>query len=481
MTQPPRTEPATETPHPKWRRPRRRRLASIGGLVLVLLVAGTAPAHAMERLTGADVVVAADEVIDDDLFVVAESFTLDGVVNGDLIVVAGSITINGRVQGDLAGVGQTLAINGEVADDVRFAALAIDLGSDAALSDDMLSAAVRFEGRPGSRIDGQMLHLGLQTIVGGSVGGPSAPPTSTDPTGGPTPADASGSTAPTGAKPTSADPAAVDATDGAPADTDPTATPAPGGATGLIAPPPGSKSAAALVAWRPEPGPRSRRLTVPPDQDSPTAGTDTGKTDDGKSDPVTPIAWLLVQLRRMAALLLVGLIVVWLIPDRAREGAEKLTRVPLPSLGWGVIAIPALLMAFMVVVLATLSMVYVIRSATLNDLLGLVLAIGTLALVALVVVWILAVSYLGYIVVALAIGRLILGRLSPGSAVKPYFPLTLGTLILVLLMAIPGLGSAIGLVALLMGLGALWLIWREHGYAWRPGAPAAAAEGPASA
>jgi hypothetical protein len=478
MTQLPRLEPAVETRRPVWRDPKWRRLASIGGLVLVLLAAGTAPAHAMERLNGGDVVVAAGEVIDDDLFVIAQSFTLDGEVNGDLIVVAGSIIINGKVQDDLVGIGQTLVINGEVGDDVRFAALAIDLGPTAGLSDDILSAAVRFEGRRGSRIEGQMLHLGLQTIVGGSVGSATptlAKPDITDPTDTDSEATDSAATESATTDPTTTDPTATD-----PTATDPTDTPAPGGSTGLLAPPPGNSGAAALVAWRPESGLPTGRPSSPPSQDSPSAELGASGTD-SQGSGTAPLDWLLAQLRRMAALLLVGLIVVWLIPDKAREGAEKLTRVPFPSLGWGVIAIPALVMAFMVVVLATLSMVYVIQSATLNDLLGLVLAVGTLALVALVVVWILAVSYLGYIVVALAIGRLILGRLRPGSAVKPYFPLTLGTLILVLLMAIPGLGSAIGLIALLMGLGALWLLWREHGYAWRPGAPAAASEGPASA
>ncbi len=444
----PTTDAGRDSRRPAW-----RRAAAIAGLLPALLALGTSPAHAMERLSGTDVVVGAEQVIDDDLFVIAQAFTLNGTVNGDLIVAAGSITINGTVQNDLEGIGQTLVINGGVGEDVRVAALAIDLGPDARLGDDLLSAAVRLESRPGSRIDGQLLNLGVQTVVEGSVGGDGSEAMPADTTDGASPSGgaSSGDTAPGGAAPARSRPTGT-----------PTSTPVPSGAAGLGGSPQNEQGVTALVAWRAAGGAPNTGVSVPPSQDEATDEADDGDAGSGSG----PLGWLLTQLRRMAALLLVGLVIVWLIPDKTTAGAEQLARGPLPSLGWGVVAIPALVMAFLVVLTATLSLVYVIRSATLDDLLSLALALGAMAMVSLVVVWILAVSYVGYIVAALAIGRFILRRAKPEWAERPYIPLTLGTAILVLLMAIPGVGSAIGLVALLMGLGALWLLWCKNGSAW---------------
>ena len=86
------------------------------GLVLLgLLVFGlTGSAWAADFRGGDYIVIDADEVIDDDLFITANRVEVEGTVKGDLFVTGQEVVINGQVEGSLLVTGQTLDINGNV-------------------------------------------------------------------------------------------------------------------------------------------------------------------------------------------------------------------------------------------------------------------------------------------------------------------------------------------------------------------------------
>ena len=90
-------------------------------LAALLVLTFATPARAFDGRGGDRVVIGADEVVDDDLYVGAEEFVLDGQVNGDLIAAGGTITINGTVDGDLMAAAQTVVVNGEVTGAIRMA------------------------------------------------------------------------------------------------------------------------------------------------------------------------------------------------------------------------------------------------------------------------------------------------------------------------------------------------------------------------
>src|SRR5689334_24413321 len=104
------------------------KLFSIFTLLAILTLAVATPVMAFEGRSGDDIVIKADEVINDDLYVTAQNFTLDGTVNGDVFVMGETITINGTVDGDLFAGGQTIVINGTVTGDVRIGGAALQLG-----------------------------------------------------------------------------------------------------------------------------------------------------------------------------------------------------------------------------------------------------------------------------------------------------------------------------------------------------------------
>ena len=100
-------------------------------------------------------------MIDDDLYITAGTFVLDGTVNGDLIVVGRTLTINGKVDGDVIALGQTVLINGTVTGAIRTAGYALLLGEQVSIGGDLIAASYSLEsrkrkqGRSGSPFRGQ--------------------------------------------------------------------------------------------------------------------------------------------------------------------------------------------------------------------------------------------------------------------------------------------------------------------------------------
>src|SRR3990172_3672538 len=92
---------------------------AVFALLIMLALTFVVPARAFDGRDGDKVVIKADEVVDDDLYVSAGVFVLDGTVNGDVIAFGETITINGTINGDLMAAGSTIVINGEVSDDAR--------------------------------------------------------------------------------------------------------------------------------------------------------------------------------------------------------------------------------------------------------------------------------------------------------------------------------------------------------------------------
>jgi cytoskeletal protein CcmA (bactofilin family) len=88
-------------------------------LCIPLLLPQPAEARVITGKTTA--VVNEDEVIGEDLFIAAESVTINGTVEGDVYAAGGSVEINGTVTGDVLAAGGNLILSGSVGQDVRAA------------------------------------------------------------------------------------------------------------------------------------------------------------------------------------------------------------------------------------------------------------------------------------------------------------------------------------------------------------------------
>ncbi|MCA9391997.1 hypothetical protein KC614_02220 [candidate division WWE3 bacterium] len=91
-----------------------KRFAFVLTSILLLFTASSAFVAAKVVSTENNVTVSADEVIDDDLFIGAESVDIDGTVNGDVFVGAGMVDVLGTVNGNLVVAGGTVNVTGNI-------------------------------------------------------------------------------------------------------------------------------------------------------------------------------------------------------------------------------------------------------------------------------------------------------------------------------------------------------------------------------
>jgi hypothetical protein len=127
------------------------------------------PALSSDVRFAKDLTIAADEIVNDDVYLAGERVRIDGTVNGDAIVAGTEIIINGVVTGDVMAAGRSITINGKVNDDIRMAGQSIALESKAQIGDDAMLAGWGLEQRVGSNIGGDLHFGGFQALLAGTV------------------------------------------------------------------------------------------------------------------------------------------------------------------------------------------------------------------------------------------------------------------------------------------------------------------------
>jgi cytoskeletal protein CcmA (bactofilin family) len=431
------------------------KFSSLVLLVLSMLVFAS-PAQAFDGRGGEVVVIPTGEVVADNLYIGAEQFVLDGEVHGDLFVGSRTVVINGRIEGDLFAAAQTITVNGEITGDLRAAGATIYLGPKARVGEDVLALGFSLETAAGNAIERDLLFAGYQSLLAGDlsrnlwlagaavdlkghIGGNAKLEVDIDEDGGTrviAPWFGPGSVASPSVQPgLTIDPAAR--IDGSLHYTSRVSASIP---SGVVAGPVSHTIPAYDRQTRVEPTPQQVALT-----------------------------WFFDSVRTLVGLLVVGLLLAWIVPAAIQRPAATLAAQPLPSLGWGVLALlvfPFLLIA-LILLIGVIALV--LGALTLGDLLGTILTIGSLLVGGVFAGFGLVLGYLAKLVVAYLIGRWIMRQLRPEWRENVLWAVALGVLIIAIPMSIPVAGGAFGLLLSIFGLGALViLLWNRY----RP-APAA--------
>ncbi len=428
---------------------RGRRLLAIAGVALLAVCLAVPTARAYEGRGGDVIVIKADEVIDDDLYVGASEFTLNGTVKGDLVVGGGTIEINGTVEGDLIAVGQSIVVNGTVRDDARIAGYALFVGGE--VTDDLIAVGFSLENGSESNVGGDLFSVGYQTLLAGDVMG------NVNLAGGAVEiAGAIGGDADVdvgGAEPGQGMPPGFPFA--------PTLPRVPSLPVGLTIDE--SASIGGDLNYT-----ANARTAIP-------AGVVAGETAftqyvpevEARPEVVAPSPaalvghWFLRQLRRLITLLLVGALMMWLVPDWTRKIAGVVQAQPLPSLGWGVVAIAAFVLVMLVLVIATVLLAVVFGVVTLGELAGRFAVLGGIVTSTVSFGFSITWAYVTRIVISLLLGQLIFRLFKSTAAEHRWWPMLLGVLIFVIITAIPVLGWLATLATVLLGLGAVWLWGRD--------------------
>lgn len=421
---------------------RKTRILNLVALFVLALLIFVPTASAFDGRSGDTVVIGKDEVINDDLFVAGETVTVDGTVNGDLAAAGQTVIINGKVMGNVFVAGSGVTVNGEVGHDVFAAAGAVTIGPSARIGHNAYTAGASVESRGGSRIGGSLLIGAGQGLVSGQV--------TRDLLAGVGRLRLEG-TVGRDAK------IAVDASNKSPSlgyMYGPNMPPVPAVRPGLTFGPE-ARVAGKLEYVSSEAVADADRVsaqvthTLPP-QDQQLARE--------LAQRQSASSYLFNALRRLIALLLIGLLIAWLAPRWVTVPAEKLLARPLPSLGIGLVGLIATPLGWLTALGVVIVVAVIFSLLSLGALTGLTLLAGLPALGLLAFAILFVVSYLCQAIVAYLGGRWLVERIRPEWNRKLYAPLLIGLFILGLLFAVPVAGGVLQFLVVLAGLGAIILV-----------------------
>ena len=436
---------------------RTRKFMSVFVLAALLALTFSTPAYAFDGRGGDRVFVEKGEVINDDLYVGAQEFVLDGTVNGDLIVFAQNITINGKVDGDLMAAAQSVVVNGEVTGSIRMAGSILLVGEKARIGTDVVSAGYSLESKQGSSI-GQDLVYGVgQILLAGDVARNVQVGTGAFELRGNVEGDVNADVG-------NADQGRAGPPPAMFMPQSPIA--APNVKPGLTIAP--SATVAGNLKYT-----QSKEVTIP-------AGVVSGKVtrtapssnanaprEETSAQKITK--WGLDFIRNSITLVLIGMLLLWLFPFFIRGLSDQLQSKPLPSLGWGVVTWAAFFFALLLIIAATAIAGILFGVLTLAQLTGTVIWLGILTFFGLIVGFVLVTTFVAKVAFGLALGKWIFTQVHSPLAEHRYWPMVVGVLITLAVIAvlsfplIPGiLGWLLNLAIVLLGLGALWLWGRER-------------------
>ncbi|MBN1453930.1 MAG: hypothetical protein JW963_23140 [Anaerolineales bacterium] len=436
------------------------KLISVFTLLALMVLTFATPALAFDGREGDRVVIGADEVIEDDLYVGANEFVLDGTVKGDLIVGGSIITINGTVEGDLWAAGQAIIINGVVMDDARIAGAGLQVGDGAQVDGDLLAAGASLETKSGSTVGNDLLVAAGQALLAGDVG--------RDVLAGAGALEFRGNFG-RDVK------AYVDQTEETASGPSPNVymqqnipLTLPSVAPGLTIAQ-GAKIAGDLEYSS------TYDLTFPGGSVGGQVNRVEPEISEGRvRTPPTPLQktgkWALTLLRTVVTLVLFGLLLGWLTPMFLKATSGKIQAQLWPSLGWGAITWAMFFFVLLLIVIVMIAGGIIFGVLTLGGISGTIIWLGILAMFALILTFVLATAYVSKIVVGTALGKWIFSKVSPALAEHKFWPMIVGVVIIAVvvglfkfpLLPLGFFGWLLNFAVVLFGLGALWLWGRER-------------------
>ena len=425
---------------------KKKRLWPISIIVLVLLSLLTIvpTVYGFEGRGGNEVIIEAGEIINDDLYIGANRFVLEGTVDGDLVVGAREIVINGRVIGDLWGAAQNIIINGTIEDDAHLAGGIILLESNAQIRDDLLASGFGVEMVAGASLGGDLVSSGYQTLMAGQVGKSALVSSNA--------VDVRGSI--------SGD---LEASVG-----DPNQRRLPFSAFSLIpnTPPIETLAPGLMVAETAQIGGNliyesPAQIEIPEGAVAGAVQFEEMQPEDnqqpGKDPNQTPtIRWLLKTVKKLVALLFLASLITWLFPGLIKKSVKSLKSKPGPSVGVGALIFFLFPVLAFLVILVFVLLVLLFNFFGLGNLAGIFILVGLTVLMLLVTGFLVAVIYLAKIILGFWLGERILTGLNIQGSPSVFLTTLLGVFLIAVFISVPWIGWLLSFVVDLFGLGALW-------------------------
>jgi cytoskeletal protein CcmA (bactofilin family) len=418
-----------------------RWLGSESLLGACLVVTAFAAARGADFSYGDDVTIKAEEIIDGDLYVFGKRVSIEGSIKGDLIAIGQEIYIKGPVEGDVAAAGQAIVVEGQLGDDARLAGQVLKLASTAQVKGDVLAAGQSMELQRGAKVDGDFVFAGYQADLGGDIEGKVKAVLANCRLAGAIKGEVNLEVG--GSKGETIPPQAF----GPPP---PVAMPAvPGGLTITS-----TANVAGKLHYT-----ASHQGEI--DEEAELAEVEFSQQKaEQKADAPPPTLGqrALAKIRHFAAVGILGLAMVLLLPRWSAGLADTLREKPLQSLVGGVGGVIIFWVAMIALVVGVIVLAILLATLTLGELSLAVVVLGLISGIALAGLFWLFAYYLAPAVVSLMIGRLIAASTGSTRVVVPFL---IGFVIVAALLSIPFVEGIVGWLIFLAGLGALsiWLFF----------------------
>jgi hypothetical protein len=396
-------------------------------LSLILILALMFPTPAFAQGITIDSTVKEGEVVDHNLVLSGPTVTMDGKVEGDLLAVGDQIKINGEVDGNLVVVGNQVVLNGPVSGSIYIGAVTLVIGPEAAAGRDVSYIGGMFETKGTSSITRDLNLISLDSKLAGKTG-----------------RNVNALVGPLRLGMVIYD--FIKSQGWLPKTTGLELS--PGTSTSQY----GVGSNFTLLSIH-----NLVLLSAPANAASPQPSLQQSTVD------TQPWAdWGIALLRNMAALLIVGLLAVWLVPAQLTYSSQQPRSRPWRSLLTGFLV---LLLGWFVVLLALLiflGLAFFLFWISLPNLGFLVGSLGVLAVGLASVIYWLSIVFFSKIIIAYLLGKIIFARSTAKYAQGRVLPLIVGVVVFALIISIPYLGWVVSVIATMFGLGALWMVAFPH-------------------
>jgi hypothetical protein len=176
-------------------------------------------------------------------------------------------------------------------------------------------------------------------------------------------------------------------------------------------------------------------------------------------------AWVtrgLRALRLLVSLPLCGLFALWLFPGFLKKSSALVGEKPLNDFGIGLVSSISVYIGLFVVCLFFVISAILFGLFSVGSFGNLIFSLGLASLAWVALVFTFLVKYISKLVVVLWLGVLILDKGKPAEGKNDLVRLALGTLLFVLVSALPYVGWIISLVVTLIGLGAMWYVFQAE-------------------
>ncbi|MBT8147639.1 MAG: hypothetical protein KJN90_12350 [Gammaproteobacteria bacterium] len=387
--------------------PRKFLIALIYSASVFIGLPGTVEAAEFRR--GVEVVIGADEVVNEDIYVVAGRIIVDGTINGDLLAAGENVEVNGAVNGDLIVAARVISVRGAVEDDVR--AAGAELRFQSSIGEDLIAAGYQIEIETESFIGQDLVASANTLILNGDIRG-------------------------------DLDLNVMEATIAGTID---------GTVQGVIEEQlilsPESRIEGALNYTSANEVNLQSGAQVAGDVTQQLPVVELFGIEYTVSTITLIVSKVIEQTKWFIGTLLVGLILIWLCPGTIHNVVETLSKSPLKSLGIGILVIPLMPIMLLVTMIAVLSVV----------------GFSAFPIVAIPGTAFAALLLLAKPVLAIAIGGHIAERTSKTREPTNTGSLALGAAILAVLGLIPFVDSLVGWLTLFLGFG-MWLLFLTRRY-----------------